>query len=270
MAQLAYPVSDASNVGWINEVSSSSNLYQSIDEASHSSSDYVQTTWDGSNKEVVFGLTALSVPGSGSGTLSFYAFMSGSGPYVNDQNLVVTLKSGTTTIKSATTDIGPFGTTPNQTVINLSSGEVASVPDWADLSVTLETIEGDVGAITRVSQVVLSVPNGTGGGGGGGTFSMPYLEGDSRTYDHPNVYGNSADAEIILAFGNRWNYTDKEWRYKPTTIQGALEAKICKVCGMWVDGDRAVYHVDDRSGSGWYCPDHVYSESKNRSSMWRI
>ena len=71
--QFARPISDISVGGWLNELGSGTNLYQSIDEATASDTDYIRSGATPVDDTAIFILTPLATPDAGTVTMRIRA-----------------------------------------------------------------------------------------------------------------------------------------------------------------------------------------------------
>jgi len=71
--QFARPSADVSDGNWLNESSSNTNLYASIDEVTASDADYIRSGANPSNDECVVQLGSISTPAAGTVTLRIRA-----------------------------------------------------------------------------------------------------------------------------------------------------------------------------------------------------
>lgn len=71
--QFARPSSDVADGNWLNEASSNTNLYASIDETSYSDSDYIRSGASPSNDTCTVGLSSISTPDTGTVTMRIRA-----------------------------------------------------------------------------------------------------------------------------------------------------------------------------------------------------
>lgn len=119
------PASDTSNAGW--SASTGVDLYAMIDEVTPSASDYISASSVGAVCKVALNTTAY--PGTSSQVLKFRASSS------TANSLIVRLKEGATTIKTATQALTSTDTEYSMT---LTAGEIAAITSGA-LSVELES-----------------------------------------------------------------------------------------------------------------------------------
>ena len=125
--QIARPVADLSNTGWV--PSSGATLYPMIDETPASDADYISTTY-ASICEVALG--GLSDPALSTGHIVRYRISA------TDGGIIVRLREGSTTIASWTHNPAPGSlTTYAQT---LSGGEADSIINYAALKLQFEAI----------------------------------------------------------------------------------------------------------------------------------
>lgn len=141
MAQFARPTGDVTDGNWLNESASAVDMYQSIDEASASDSDYIESGSAPSSDVYVTSLGTVEDPLSSSGHTLRYRYQkdAAAGAQIN---LTVQLRQGYisevslgTLIKEITlTNIGNGWTTGSTT---LSGGEADSITDYSDLFLRL-------------------------------------------------------------------------------------------------------------------------------------
>ncbi len=156
MAQFARPNSDDNNSGSWSTTGSS--LYSVVDESGTANdSDYISVSDDwysGSALSCTLGLSSVTDPSDHSSTSVVVraqtdAFMSGY------HTLGVTLKSGSSTIKSESFDASTSWT--NHTM-SLSTSQAASIGNYGDLSVIISATDNAGGATMKVSQVYFTCP----------------------------------------------------------------------------------------------------------------
>ena len=104
MTQFARPDADVSDGDWLNQDDSNSNLYASIDEASHSDSDYIKAEDPGygtpTDMPVTIGLSDINEPDGNADHKIKYRATENSGS--NAVQLTVQLLEGSTSRKSVT------------------------------------------------------------------------------------------------------------------------------------------------------------------------
>lgn len=260
MAQFARPSYDVSNTGWT--ATGGLDLYTAIDDVVVDDNDFIRAQ----TGTCEVGLGAVLPPTSQSGH-SFFFRTKMVVPYLSAPLLQVFLYCGATLIKaSPNLDMSLYLSFTDFTV-SLSEGEAGTISDYSDLRLRFVITPGIGGYTVDVSQAYFECPDGA---GGGGTFDLPLMVAGTRFYDRPNPVGYGARSEIIVSSGDNKPNDSRDWRLKPTTGQGATEAKLCKRCGMWCDGDRAVFYESRMSGAGWYCPDHSPRDHDRGPTAWRI
>lgn len=136
-AQTAYAIADAYVGNWEDEGGATTNLYQSIDEASASDADYIQSEIGPSSSPCVVQLTSLSDPSVSTGhTLNYrYAKSPGATAQID---LTVELRQGYTNEGSPGTLIATHTYTNISTTVTaasetLTAGEADSITDYTDL-----------------------------------------------------------------------------------------------------------------------------------------
>ena len=155
MAQFARPNSDDNNSGSWSTTGSS--LYSVVDETPANDSDYISVSDDymsGGALSCTLGLGSVGDPGDHTSTsvvvrATTDAWMEGY------HTLGVTLKSGSSTIKSENFDASSSWT--NHTM-SLSTSQAASIGDYTDLSVIISATDNAGGATMKVSQVYFTCP----------------------------------------------------------------------------------------------------------------
>lgn len=127
--QYARPNSDVTDGDWYNQSGSQTNLYQSIDEVTPSSADYIFTGYAANHCQV--GLSAISDPGVHTGHVVEYE-ADGDGA----TDLVVSLYQSTTLIAQWTeTDLSSTMATYEHT---LTAGEAAAITSYAALELRFD------------------------------------------------------------------------------------------------------------------------------------
>lgn len=124
-ATVARPSSDTSNSGWV--PSSGVDLYAMLDETVPDPLDYIQATSVGAVCKM--GLSTTAYPGTANQAVKYRASSS------TGNSVIIRLKDGATTIRSATQALTPVDT---EYTITLTPGEIAAITSGT-LSVELET-----------------------------------------------------------------------------------------------------------------------------------
>jgi len=138
MAQFGRPSTDTTRDNWETEAGGTTNIFQQIDETSHSEADYIRTVLTPTSDVYVTKLTSVEDPVSSSGhTVRFYAAKSAAG---GDQiDLTVQLRQGYVSEGTPGTLIATVATltdiseTFTLTTYNLSAGEADAISNYADL-----------------------------------------------------------------------------------------------------------------------------------------
>jgi hypothetical protein len=130
-----YPDSDLSSTNWINELGQSTNLYQSIDEATPNDSDYIRSQEDPGSYIYEASLQDPTDPSTSFGHKVYYRYRKEPGP-VGQVDMVVRLKQNTTTIASWTHLDVPATWTDGEGT--LTSGEADSITDYSALRIEIE------------------------------------------------------------------------------------------------------------------------------------
>lgn len=127
------PSADVSVGSWTNEVGSSTNLYQSIDEFSGDDGDYIISDPAPVNSAVTFALPAVTDPGNDTNHTVYYRYSK-----TGDQSvsIIVRLKQDSTVIKSATHNNVSASFTDGS--MSLSEAEAANITNYALLRVEFE------------------------------------------------------------------------------------------------------------------------------------
>lgn len=132
---LVYPNADDTDGGWTNESDSNVNLYQSIDENPASDADYIKSSADPVNDEVIVGLgnpaTTPDLTAGNEPTIRYRFYKTGTGTI----NLTFTLYEGTGggRVSRATWNENGVGGTVSEGSYQLTAGEAAAVTNWNDL-----------------------------------------------------------------------------------------------------------------------------------------
>lgn len=129
-AQTGVPISDITDGSWLNELSTNTNLFASIDETVASDTDYIisPTLSSGFSDTCEVGLTALTDPVSSSSHTVAYRYRAQG---VGTMNLTVRLMQGVTIIASWThTSVSTSYAVATQT---LSGAEADAITDYGDL-----------------------------------------------------------------------------------------------------------------------------------------
>lgn len=128
-----YPDADAAIGGWTDQAGGTTNLYQTVDEATANDTDYVQSSFNPTNDIIRFRMsdptTTVGIPFD----VSYRYGITGVGPSCT---ITARLKQGNTVIKSwPHTDAALALKTVSQ---SLSAGELASITNFNDLFVEFE------------------------------------------------------------------------------------------------------------------------------------
>lgn len=141
MAQFARPQADITDGAWLNQASSATDMYQSIDEdvSSPNDSDYIQSESAPSSSACAFDLSTIEDPVSSSGHIMRWrrSKNASGGAQIN---LTVELRQGYTGEGAQGTLINSFSDTniPDAaatTTDTLSGAEADAITDYADLQV---------------------------------------------------------------------------------------------------------------------------------------
>jgi len=131
VAQIARPDGDQTIGNWEDQAAGTTNIYQSIDEAVASDTDYIQSDESPSASAYECSLSDVNDPESASAHVVSYRYQkSGAGGTVN---LVVGLYQGASEIASNTHN--NIGNTWTAGTLTLSSGEADSITDYTDLRI---------------------------------------------------------------------------------------------------------------------------------------
>lgn len=131
MAQFARPDGDQSVGNWTTDGGGTSNLYQSIDEASPSDADYVRSELSPSSSSYECTLGNLEDPQSSSGHVVRYRYAkdAAGGQTIN---LTVQLRQGASTVIASATH-NDISETVTAGSITLSGAEADAITDYSDL-----------------------------------------------------------------------------------------------------------------------------------------
>ena len=160
MTQFARPDADVSDGDWLNQDDSNSNLYASIDEASHSDSDYIKAEDPGygipTDMPVTIGLSDINEPDGNADHKIKYRATENSGS--NAVQLTVQLLEGSTSRKSVTNS--SIGGSFAEYTINLSEAEANNISDYTNLKLkfTASDTQGG-GAVTKISSAEFQAPD---------------------------------------------------------------------------------------------------------------
>lgn len=167
MVQIARPTGDAAAGGWTNQAGAATNLYQSIDEASASEADYVQSSVSPATPDVYKAtLSPLVDPVSSAGHVVRYRIAkseTGGDPI----SVVVRLMQGSTQIASwAHHDVSSTITPVAQT---LTGAQADAITDYAALALTFEA---RIGLPTPTNNLVAGVGDSITAAGGSATAAQ--------------------------------------------------------------------------------------------------
>jgi hypothetical protein len=136
--QKARPDSDVSLGYWTDEGDGTTDIYQSIDEASPNDADYIKSSFKPSNDTSEYGLSNIVDPQVGSGHIVRYRYHKNNAGG-NQINLTVKMMQGSTEIASWThPDIGENPATAEKT---LTQEQADSITDYADLRLRFIAVE---------------------------------------------------------------------------------------------------------------------------------
>ncbi len=138
MAQFGRPSTDTTNESYTDQADGSTNIFQSIDEASFSDADYIKSALTPTSDVYVTKLTSVEDPLSSSGhTVRFRAAKSAAG---GDQiDLTVQLRQGYVnegtpgTLIATVATLTDISETFSTTTYNLSAGEADAITNYGDL-----------------------------------------------------------------------------------------------------------------------------------------
>jgi len=162
MTQEARPDADTADGTWINQSENQTNLYASVDEASHDdSTTFIKCTDEtGNNEVVILRLSDVSAPGSGDAYIKYRAvtqdnMMGGYGPGLKLE-LLEGDGSGGYDVRASTQNDAVEYDGSTWTSYSYTISDVSGITDWTDLYIrlTMMTTSG-MGDVMYVTQVYL-------------------------------------------------------------------------------------------------------------------
>jgi hypothetical protein len=159
MAQFLRPDSDVNIGSWTGDpTNSAGNRYQNIDEVTASDTDFVRSENNPSTSNVTFGLSAGSIPGSGTRTLRIRWRMNQSGGGAPSSiGLVTEILQGSTVIQTEESETSGNNVTSWKDKVVIITN---SITDYSDIRVRLEvTKTGGRTAWAEVSWIEFEIPD---------------------------------------------------------------------------------------------------------------
>lgn len=156
MAQFLRPSSDISLGGWSDNLGGTTNIYTVIDEVSASDTDFIKTGNNPTAQIYECGLSSGITPATNGHTVRYRYRKQGG----KTANIIITLRQGTTVIKSQAHNGIGTSWTPNS--FTLSGAEIANITDYTNLNVQIQGDASGGGATTTVqlSWLEFEIPDG--------------------------------------------------------------------------------------------------------------